>query len=304
MDPGLRNRALTVTATGGGLGSAPIAERLAALERAAGLLACPVCARRGTADAPLVHAQRRLRCGAGHAFDVARQGYANLAGSPQPRNADTAQMLDARERFLGSGVYEPLRRAVVEACGSPASLVEAGAGTGWYLAGAASAHPGATALAMDVSVPALRRAAAAGLASVVADTWAGLPLRAGCVDALLCVFAPRNAAEFARVLSDAGRLVVATPTTAHLAGLRAALGLLDVAGDKSDRLAGQMGAAGLGLAGRRLVEFDAECTSGQLRDLVGMGPNAFHEHAAPCGPGSITVSVLVSVFARTTRTDP
>lgn len=279
----------------------PLARRLAALDRAAGLLACPVCARRGVPDAPLARSERRLRCGAGHAFDVARQGYVNLAGSAQPRNADTARMLDARGRLLGSGVHEPLRRAVVEACGEPSTIVEAGAGPGWYLAGAAAAHPRAVPLAMDASVPALRRAAAIGLACVVADTWAGLPLRAGCVDALLCVFAPRNAAEFSRVLSGSGRVVVAAPTTAHLAGLRAELGLLDVADGKADRLVGQMGDAGLDRVGNRLVEFEAACTREQLRDLVDMGPNAFHEHAAPRGPRTVVVSVLVSVFARTTR---
>ena len=284
-----------------GQGPVPIAQRLDALGRACPLLACPVCARRGTRDVPLAMSGRTLHCPHGHVFDVARQGYVNLSGTGQPRNADTPRMLDARDRFLSSGVYEPLRTAVVEACGTPSRLAEAGCGTGWYLAGAAAANPGATALGMDVSVPALRRAAARGLASIVADTWAGLPVRSGCVDALLCVFAPRNAEEFARVLSPAGRVVVATPQTAHLAGLRAMLGLLDVAGDKTERLAEQMGGAGLELAGRRLVEFEAACTLDQLRDLVAMGPNAFHEHAGPNGPGTITVSVLVSVWTRTAR---
>ena len=125
---------------------------------------------------------------------------------------------------------------------------------------------------MDASVPALRRAAAIGLACVVADTWAGLPLRAGCVDALLCVFAPRNAAEFSRVLSGAGRVVVAAPTTAHLAGLRAELGLLDVADGKADRLVGQMGDAGLDRVGNRLVEFEAAMHPGAAARPGGHGP--------------------------------
>ncbi|MFC2641533.1 MAG: hypothetical protein ACFN04_08215, partial [Propionibacterium acidifaciens] len=87
----------------------------------------------------------------------------------------------------------------------------------------------------------------------------------------------------------------------HLAGLRAELGLLDepvglVVGDVE-----QMGDAGLDRVGDRLVEFEAACTREQLRDLVDMGPNAFHEHAAPRGPRTVVVSVLVSVFARTTH---
>lgn len=287
-----------------GRGPVPIAQRLDALGRATSLLACPVCARRDAPDVPLALSGRALRCPHGHIFDVARQGYVNLFGTAQPRNADTPGMLDARDRFLASGVYEPLRTAVIDACGTPSHLVEAGAGSGWYLAGAAAALPGATALAMDVSVPALRRAAARGLASVVADTWSGLPLHSGSVDALLCVFAPRNAGEFARVLSPGGRVVVAAPTTAHLAGLRANLGLLDVAGDKAERLAEQMRGAGLAPAGRHLVEFDAACSQEQLRDLVAMGPNAFHGRTGPGGPDTITVSVLVSVWTRTVPTSP
>lgn len=281
--------------------NAPAAQRLAALEMAAGLLACPVCARRQSPEAPLVRQDRALRCAAGHVFDIARQGYVNLTGAPQPRNADTAAMLEARERLLGSGIYEPLRRAVVAASGEPKTAVEVGAGTGWYLAGLVAAHPQLRALATDVSVPALRHAAAAGLAAVGADTWAGLPLRSGCVDALLCVFAPHNAAEFARVLSPGGRLVVTAPTRDHLAGLREELGLLDVAADASARSAAQLTGAGLVAAGDELVTFDAECSPELLRDLVDMGPNAFHGHGEPNGPRRVTVSVLMSVFVREPR---
>jgi 23S rRNA (guanine745-N1)-methyltransferase len=37
-------------------------------------------------------------CPAGHAFDVAKQGYLNLSGAAEPANADTPAMLDARAR--------------------------------------------------------------------------------------------------------------------------------------------------------------------------------------------------------------
>ncbi len=57
------------------------------------------------------------------------------------------------------------------------------------------------------------------------------------VDAVLCVFAPRNAGEFARILGPGGRLLVVTPMPDHLGELRAALSLMEVAADKPDRLA-------------------------------------------------------------------
>ena len=54
------------------------------------LLRCPVC---GEA---LAEADGSLRCAAGHSFDIARQGYANLV----PGRADTPEMVEARDAFL------------------------------------------------------------------------------------------------------------------------------------------------------------------------------------------------------------
>ncbi len=77
--------------------------------------------------------------------------------------------------------------------------------------------------------------------AVVADTWAGLPVRDGAVDRVLVVFAPRNGAETARVLAPGGRLVVVTPAADHLAELVGPLGLLSVDPAKAERLAGSLG---------------------------------------------------------------
>ena len=54
---------------------------------------------------------------------------------------------------------------------------------------------------------------------------------------LLNVFAPRNGAEFHRVLRPDGVLLVVTPAADHLAELVDALGLLRVDPDKADRVA-------------------------------------------------------------------
>ena len=53
-----------------------------------------------------------LRCNAGHAFDVARQGYVNLLGAAAPGSADTAGMVQARAEFLAAGHYRPFAEAV------------------------------------------------------------------------------------------------------------------------------------------------------------------------------------------------
>lgn len=272
----------------------------------ADLLRCPQCD--PLAGAPLELAGRALRCPAGHTFDVARQGYVNLLSRATPPHADTPAMVTARERFLGSGAYGPLRRALARRVGGATTLLEAGAGTGYYLAGCLDADGSGEArrgLALDISPAAARRAARAHprIGAVVADTWAGLPVRSGVVDLLLTVFAPRNPIEFARVLAPDGRLLVAVPLPEHLAELRDRLGLLDIEPDKEDRLLA--GFAGLFQTSDHCdVRFPVALTPEAVADLVGMGPNAFHaDHATRIdwrAPETVTVQVAVRIheFAR------
>src|SRR5918992_4528288 len=73
------------------------------LEDVLHLLTCPHC------TAPLSREQGSLRCSRGHSFDVARSGYASLLpGDARLGSADSADMVAAREAFLGAGHLEPL----------------------------------------------------------------------------------------------------------------------------------------------------------------------------------------------------
>src|SRR5206468_3561613 len=56
----------------------------------------------------------------------------------------------------------------------------------------------------------------------------------------LSVFAPRNAAEIARILAPSGILVVATPAEDQLGGPVSALGTIGVGTDKPARLLAQL----------------------------------------------------------------
>lgn len=297
------------------------------------MLRCPACGDSlgvGESGSSLV-------CDGGHRFDVARQGYVNLLGGPQPANADTGEMVAARERVLGSGLFDPVSdavaAAVVEAIGRGAAqdaaglrgtlprplIVDAGAGTGHHLARAVEVVAESVGIAADVSVAAARRAARAHgrVASVVADTWRSLPVVDGAADALLCLFAPRNAAEFARVLAPGGTLVVVTPTPRHLAGLRASYELLEVDPEKDERLLRSLGVAGSGASGgsgrpdggsggpRESAVFDlvdrVEVTAqqsldaGAVADVIAMGPNAFHGRARESGFVRADADVEISV---------
>lgn len=261
------------------------------LAAASGLLACPVC------RAALTLTPAALRCPAGHAFDIARQGYANLSGATEPANADTAAMLAARARILDAGLFEPLTDVLAELTSGTERLLEAGAGTAHHLRRCLGGEPGARGIAVDVSRAAARIAARTDerIAAVVADTWRGLPILDHCLDVVLVAFAPRNPAEFARVLRPGGRLVLATPEPGHLAAVRERHGLLDIPADKVERV-GQGLAEFFEPVATHLVRRRLDLTADQVADVIAMGPNAFHGRPEQVGPAIDRLDVRVQVF--------
>ena len=243
------------------------------------MLRCPHC------GGPLETAERSLRCANGHSFDVARQGYVAL--ERKPARGDTAEMVAARVAFLEAGHYAPIAEALVEAAGTARTVVDLGAGPGYYLAAVLDANPDACGFALDSSRPALRRAARAhaNITAVACDIWDALPIQDDAADVVLNVFAPRNADEIRRILTPLGRLVVVTPTARHLQELE----LLKVHPGKRDRLHEDFGAPD----GERLVEFALQLDD--VTPLVAMGPSAHHDHERH-GPQRVTVSVTVTTF--------
>jgi 23S rRNA (guanine745-N1)-methyltransferase len=264
-------------------------------------LRCPVC--RGE----LAAAAGALHCAAGHSFDLARQGYVDLTAGRLTHPGDTTEMVYARERALAAGHFDFLTAAVVRTLSAyPHGLVvEVGAGTAAHLAGLLDATPGLWGLALDVSKPALRRAARRHprLAAVRADAWRSLPVADGAATAVLNIFAPRAAAEFRRILRPDGVLVTVTPEPAHLAELVASLGLLAVDPAKEDRLAAAL-EPHFALESRDVVGRRLALTHEQARALVAMGPSAWHVDAAALDtrvaalptPVEVQACVLVSVW--------
>ncbi|MBO0812526.1 MAG: hypothetical protein J2P23_10840 [Microlunatus sp.] len=267
------------------------------------LLACPVCTR------PVTVRDGAVRCRSGHSFDIARQGYVNLlTRPPKGVHADSAEMIAARDRFLGAGHYRPLadRLAELATDGAPATILEAGAGTGYYLGHVIKALPGGRAVGTDLSPFGCRRIARVDdrVGAVVADTWAGLPLGDGVLDLIMVVFAPRNPADFARMLGPGGRLLIAGAGVDHLGEVRDRLGMIDIRPGKLDALRES-------LQDRFEPEHSEELRSGlrlgpeAVRDLVMMGPNAHHQRgdldariAELPDPAPVTLSVELSVFRR------
>jgi len=280
-----------------------------ALDCALPLLRCPHC---GASLARAAGgAAATVRCGAGHSFDIARQGYLSLlAGEGSAHSGDTAEMVAARERFLAAGHFERLAEAVASVVAEvaaaprePACVVDLGAGTGWYLVGVLARVPRAMGLALDISKPALRRAARAHprIAAVACDAWRPLPVRDAVAAVVLNVFAPRNGEEIARVLGPGGVAVVVTPAPDHLSQLAEPLGLLAVDERKDERLAGRLAPA-LEIADRRELRWALRLDHSAARDLAAMGPSAFHVSPAELDERVAALAQPVEVTAAVTLT--
>jgi 23S rRNA (guanine745-N1)-methyltransferase len=266
-----------------------------AIQQVVDLLACPHC--RG--GLLMGDDGRSVRCPQGHRFDLARQGYLNLLAGPQPVNADTAAMVAARERFLATGAFDPIAQAalgLIDSSGSAglARILDAGAGTGHLLARLLEALPDVRGIALDVSTAASRRAARAHprLGAVVADVWRRLPVAEDAADLVVSNFAPRNVAEFARVLSPAGGLLTITPTPDHLVELRRTYGLLEIQPGKADRLAESVSTRFRPLTADRVQRREL-WSAAVVADAIAMGPSAFHD--APDRPEPRSEAVTISV---------
>ena len=249
--------------------------------RVVACLQCPLC--HGGLIESDAGSGRALRCAMAHSFDVARQGYANLGYPPLTHSGDTAGMVAFRAEFQAAGHYRFIAEAVAAAAKAlhgetqTGLIVEAGAGTGYYLGVVLDALPGCAGLALDVSKAALRRAARAHsrAGAALCDVWRELPVRAGVAGLVLSIFSPRNGVEFARILAPDGALIVVAPTSAHLAELVGPLGLLSVAANKEDAVAASLGDGFLKLDEQR---FDRvlQLTHNEVHALVMMGPSAWH----------------------------
>ncbi len=275
-----------------------------ALDAVASYLRCPVCGGPVTVDGA------QVRCRRGHAFDIARQGYVSLTtGRGGPGTGDSAEMVIARDAFLGAGYYRPLAGelaalAAARDQGGPGLVLDLAGGTGYYLARVLDALPARAGACLDLSVPALRRAARAHprAAAVGADAWAPLPLADGSAALALSVFGPRNGAEMARVLAPGGALIVASPGRDHQRELRESLGLIGVDAHKADRLAGTF--RDFGPPGLSRVRYELRLDHAALTELVAMGPSARHiapaeladRVAALPDPVPVTVDVEVRTF--------
>lgn len=198
-------------------------------------LICPVC------GAPVTKSEdaKSIICEGGakghracrrHCFDLAASGYVNLALPSQSLSGDSREAVRSRTRFLDADYYAPIRDAVCEMIDThcPRGLVvDAGCGEGYYTA--AMAKHAASVVGFDLSKfgidAAAKRAHREGLENAlfaVSGIYA-MPLRDGCADGIVSLFAPCAEKEFSRVLRSGGVVIAVGAGEDHLLGLKKAI---------------------------------------------------------------------------------
>lgn len=250
------------------------------------------------------------RCSAGHAFDVAREGYVNLLITHQRRQrdpGDSAEMLRHRRAFLDAGHYAPLARALAVFARPGQDVLDAGCGEGHYTSTWTAAHPGLRLWGVDIAKPAVRMAAkrAGGdrrARYAVASVY-DLPVLNAGIDLVVSVFAPLHSPEFERVLRPGGRVVTVTPGPDHLAGLKARLFTEPSSHPDHGPFEGEGAATRLRPADAVRVAYDLVIDDpAAVSDLLHMTPYAWYVspevRAGVVAAGALTTTVdfLVSVY--------
>jgi 23S rRNA (guanine745-N1)-methyltransferase len=220
-------------------------------------------------------------------------------------------MVAARFDFLSAGHYRPLAAAVAElavpalagGAAERGTVLDAGTGTGHYLRAvldrAALDRRPAAAIGLDISKFALRRAARLNPEAVnlVGDVWQPLPVADDAVDVVTVVFAPRNAAEFARVLRPGGRLVVVTPRPGHLEEVAGRAGMLGIEPAKDERLAASLAGHFSALSADNL-DVSLQLSPADVARLALMGPAGHHLDRGALEALAAGLAPLTAVSAR------
>ncbi len=250
------------------------------------------------------------RCAAGHCFDVASQGYANLLPVQQKRSrdpGDSKEMVEARRRFLNAGCYQPIAAAVsrLVLAGWPAgavlSCLDAGCGEGYYLRQLAAAAEGQelALLGLDISKWAVLSAARQDKRpNWLVGSNAHLPVLSGTVDRVLCLFGFPVYGEFARVLKPAGELLQVDAGPEHLRELREVI----YPSLKPERDAESPTPPGFVGLSTETLRFPLSLVgAGQIADLLAMTPHLYRASAEGRARAAALTALELTVEVRLTR---
>ena len=255
--------------------------------------------------------EQTLRCGRGHSYDIAKEGYVNLLLANQKASGapgDTKAMAISRRYFLEQGHYAPLSEAIntivrEQIAGNETTgirILDAGCGEGYYGNRLQKAlPPGAEAYGLDISKESIKLGASyyKQVSFVVASLHQTLPFAEASFEMILNIFAPRHPGEFARVLRLGGRVLVVVPAEGHLAALHDALGLAQIDGDKERRTTGDFAGA-LQVSRTETLRYKRVLPADDVQHLIQMTPT-FWQLSEAGRTSAKTLGILEIEFAFT-----
>lgn len=224
---------------------------------------------------------------------------------------DSKEMIAARRRFLNGGFYQPIAEAVTSATlqglpeGGTLRCLDTGCGEGYYLRQLAARSPAASTLeilGLDISKWAVQAAAKQDKSpGWVVGSNANLPVLAGSVDRLLCLFGFPVYSEFARVMKPGGKLIQVDAGPGHLRELREVI-YPEVKAEPDRTQAAPEGFLHLGTD---TLRFPLDLASaGLIADLLAMTPHLYRanqqgrERAAAITSLTLTVDVRLHTFEK------
>lgn len=262
-------------------------------------LRCPICA------APLEQTDKTFRCGNGHSFDMARQGYVNLLPVQNKRSlnpGDTREQVLSRRAFLEAGFYAPIAQALCDAarelsCVGP--ILDVGCGEGWYSAQLAATLD-APLVGLDISKEAVRCAAAKYKnAQWICGSAARLPVADGSVSLVTSLFALTVPEEFKRVLRPEGYYFQVLAQEDHLLGLKSII--YPTLTHKEKNTAPEL--PGFKLLRQIPIRFTFTVEGQQVQNLLSMTPHVYRiskegaQRLAATDKLTDTASAVLNIYA-------
>ncbi|MDF1763729.1 MAG: methyltransferase domain-containing protein [Oleibacter sp.] len=233
-------------------------------------LICPKCA------LPMRQADRQWRCGDGHSYDIARQGYVNLLLT-QHKNSrnpgDDKHMVQARSEFLDAGFYQPISEQLNRWVTPTGNLLDIGCGEGYYTDRLQKAAPQLHIAGLDISRDAITAAAKRNkevqwlVASGVRP-----PVLANSMKTMITLFTPLMPQGLDAALAIDGDIIVVCTGVRHLYQLRAFI--YDTVTLDPYSPIPAMQAAGFECVEQTLVNYEMTPTGGDmLLNLLSMTPH-------------------------------
>lgn len=235
--------------------------------------------------------EHSLKCPSGHSFDIAKQGYVNLLPVQKKKSkdpGDSKEMIQARQRFLQAGLYQPISDKLNQLVSQQLNLsdntsvtvLDAGCGEGYYLSRLATENNLAEQaqvelLGVDISKWGVQAATKYKLPITwIVGSNAQLPVEPASVDLIICMFGFWQPEWFAKVLKPGGKVILAESGIDHLIELREII-YKEVHRKDAPELNG-ISDAGLSLIDQQQLKFrPATLNKDQIQDLLVMTPHLY-----------------------------